>query len=91
MYIKDMRRLAALVLLFLIAASCAGYRPTLIEGPPVNRGAGLGPNLERRMVCREVGRLPCDNSVCKGAGFDLVTFQCGDQKVTRCERDKGGC
>ncbi len=91
-----MRRL---VLLALLCFSCA-YRPTWIERPPIQPGVGsVAPRSARMMrnggqgvrLCKEISRSHCDTATCKGRALDLVTLDCGGEKLTRCELGKAGC
>jgi hypothetical protein len=72
-----MRRISSVALLFFLFASCAYYRPVMVEGGG-RRGAASVP-------CREVSRSRCNTDQCRGANMDLVTYQCaGTQSMTRC-------
>jgi hypothetical protein len=90
-----MRRL---VILALLCLSCS-YRPTWIERPPIQPGVGsVRPAVGGMMhtgralrLCKVVNRTRCAVETCKGRGLDLVTLDCGGERLTRCEVGRGGC
>lgn len=91
-----MRRMAGIALLFLLTSSC-GTRAVVVNGgleSPFDHTPPLlttPPGSTSVRMCREITRLSCDISRCKGKNLDLVTFNCGGKKVERCEAGKGGC
>ncbi|MFP5247296.1 MAG: hypothetical protein ACLGH0_11435 [Thermoanaerobaculia bacterium] len=94
-----MRR-TSLVLVLLLTAACA-YGPVIFDEP---RRPAVGPRgttaqpqprprpdpvTTQAKPCREVSRLRCETTQCKGLNVDYVTYECSGKTFARCVANKG--